>query len=321
MVRVVIVSYGVYLKKIISYLNDDLDVAKIVVMDRFFLGDYDFVLPNDKHVKVCAYAYLKEAVLSLHYDYIMIGVLPKSYEENVILKDVIEKYGIDRNKIFRLGGMFISNFHHANMIMKYISNDISKYKVFITGTARPWCATDLDYYSLPTVNAAYSSQNLYYDYLWAKYLLNFKENRFRYAVIGMERYSFHYDESLSKSEDFMVLSYYLTFKETQYYCVSSNEMEKIFNDDFLSLSKNITLPSDFNLNLFDNRLINRQMDISALINARNYAETWHDKTIYKNDNHPDIVNYYKNVFIKYIELCKKKFYNTNSYIFSYNQIV
>ena len=44
--RVIIISYGKWLNIIFQYLNSNLDVARIVIMDAFFLE-------NKKHITIC----------------------------------------------------------------------------------------------------------------------------------------------------------------------------------------------------------------------------------------------------------------------------
>ena len=295
--RVVIISHGTYLKQIISCLNENLDIANIIFMDRFFEGNCDVVLSNKK-VKGSAYAYLKETVSSLYYDYILIGVPPKNTYEDSVLKD-LKKYGISSNKIFRLGGMFINNLYNFSKIFNYIKADISKYKIFITGTSRTWRTVDYSQYELPIVSGAYSSQDLYFDYIQAKKLLSIKGNNFKYAVIGIEKYSFHYDESLSQSEDFMMLSYYLNFKDVHNYAVNVHDIELIFNDSFLDSAKNIRLGDKFNLNNFDYHLADSNISIQTYIDGRNLAEVW------KNKKYPKTFIEYKNIFIDYIKMCRE----------------
>ena len=62
--RVIIISYGKWLNIIFQYLNSNLDVARIVIMDAFFLENKKVTIFKDKHTIATSYAFLEE-VLSL----------------------------------------------------------------------------------------------------------------------------------------------------------------------------------------------------------------------------------------------------------------
>lgn len=297
--RVVIISYGDYLKKIISCLRDDLDIANIIFMDRFFEGNLNIFLSRNKKVKGSAYAYLKEIISSLYYDYILIGVPPKCEHENNVLK-ALKSYDIPYNKIFRLGGMFVNNLYNFSKIINYIQPNIANYKILITGTSRAWRSVDYNQYELPIVSAAYSSQDLYFDYVHAKKIFSIPGNNFKYAIIGIEKYSFHYDESLSKSEDFMMLSYYINLKDVHNYKVSAEDIKLILKDEFLNSAQNIQVDNNFDLNTFDYHLVDSSISPQTYVDGRNLAEVW------KNKKYPKTFSEYKNIFINYINLCKER---------------
>ena len=217
--RVIIISYGKWLNIIFQYLNSNLDVARIVIMDAFFLENKKVTIFKDKHTIATSYAFLEEVLNDVYYDYILVALPVYSEQENIVITD-LKKWNI--KKVFRVGAIYSSYLIYCASIMKYISKNASKYRVFITGISRMWRATDLESYKLPAVCCAYTSQDLYYDYLWAKKILSFANHNFKYAVIGVTEYSFQYDESIGSPEQFLMLPYYRLFKDVHNYHVTKD---------------------------------------------------------------------------------------------------
>ncbi|GFZ30976.1 hypothetical protein CSC2_15020 [Clostridium zeae] len=84
---------------------------------------------------------------------------------------------------------------------------------FVTGISYAEVAINTQQLPYNIINLAVSSQDLFYDYEWAKMVLNNNEiaKNIKFAIIGLSYYSFEYDLSKSNFKD-RVYMYYSIFK-------------------------------------------------------------------------------------------------------------
>lgn len=77
-----------------------------------------------------------------------------------------------------------------------------KIEVLVTGISYAMYAFCPDFMERPTFNFALNSQDIFYDFEIAKYLMNFKNIRenLKYVILSLAYYSFDYDLSKSKNE-------------------------------------------------------------------------------------------------------------------------
>ena len=137
---------------------------------------------------------MKECISDIYYDYIIVAATPFSEIEKRINED-LKDLNVDKKRIFPIGAIYMEYFYSFIHMFSYIQKNVSLYKILITGISYTWRGTDINCYELPVLNCTITSQDLYYDYLFAEKIFNMKNSKFKYAVIGMAPYSFHYDES------------------------------------------------------------------------------------------------------------------------------
>lgn len=123
---------------------------------------------------------------------------------------------------------------------------------FITGLSYAEVGIDTEQLSYDVINIAVSSQDLFYDYKWAKMILNNQEigATVKFAIIGMSYYSFEYDLSKSNLKN-RVYNYYPFFRTsrdhpfaqeivnsyTKFEQVASEIFKKDYNTIFYNLLK------------------------------------------------------------------------------------
>ena len=193
--RVIVISVEPYLSGFLKVANKNLDIAAIVVPNEQLIKSAQIKFNENKKTMFYSYAYLEECLTELYYDYIIVAAPPWSEIETITLED-LENLQVDKNKIFRIGAIYDGSINRTKQMFNYVQKDIAKYKILITGVSHAWRGTDISCYELPAVSCAMSSQDLYYDYQFAKKIFNMKGSAFKYAVVGLAPFSFQSDESI-----------------------------------------------------------------------------------------------------------------------------
>ena len=193
--RVVVISCEPFLSLFLRVANKNLDIAAIVMPNEQLIKNAQIKFNENKTSLFYSYAYLEECLTESYYDYIIVAASPWNEIETIILED-LESFKIDRNKIFRIGAIYDGSINRVKQMFNYVQKDIAKYKILITGVSHAFRGTDISCYELPAVSCAMSSQDLYYDYQFAKKMFNMSGSAFKYAVIGLAPFSFQSDESI-----------------------------------------------------------------------------------------------------------------------------
>ena len=139
---------------------------------------------------------------NIKYDYVIIA----SQYNSEIFSQLVE-LKISAEQIFEYLGFIKNQYNPFEYKMKLFEENILSYESFITGISYFVSGIDGNTLKKKGVNFSFDSQDLYYDYNIAKYILENYETKFKYAIIGMNYYSFEYDLSLSSMKDNIKLYY------------------------------------------------------------------------------------------------------------------
>ena len=290
--RVILISPMNVLPYLVSIINPDVEIAKIVAVDLKFANG--MIAINGRNCEVCSYDWLREAVTEYHYDYILLT----GHFDDIILED-LKQANISSRKLFRLNTIFCApEYLHAYVhFVQQIEPVVDKYKIFITGISHGQVGTDLSCYQLPILNCAHSTQDLYYDYQFAKKLLSLERASFKYALIELVPYKFHYDISIGSGQQWLMLSYYLAFHDVHNYQLSCEDIEAILTPSFLR-TDHLQLPSDFNVAFHPPMRNWLTFTPDKRMQARRNAERWNTK------RYPATVKENEQIFEDYISLCE-----------------
>ena len=298
--RVVIISCEPFLNEFLTIANKKLDLAAIVLPIPQLIKDTRIEINGFKNItKLYSYIYLKECLENTYFNLILIALPPGELQDKV-LKD-LESLKVDSQKVFRIGSIFNAVSRILSLKFEHILNNLLNYNIFATGVSYAWRGIDITSFSMPTLNCSMSSQDLYYDYQIATKLLN-NPNAFKYAIIGLSVWSFHYDESKIKGfggEQHLMLIYYNLLRDMHHYHISCEDIEEIFDINVLHLPP----PNNVDMNnLFEYPNSPAMQNFNYPLNvmgARQRAESWNKKS------YPDTVAENENIFYKYVELCNK----------------
>ncbi|MDU4476654.1 chemotaxis protein [Clostridium sp.] len=150
-------------------------------------------------------------IQELKYDFIIIA----SQYNNEIYNQLINM-NIDRRKIFEYTNFFLLMNNRFEYNVNLYKNNIEKYKVLITGISYFKNGIQERLLKYNAINFSYDSQDLYYDYQIAKYLIEGYNNNFKYCILGLSYYCFEYDLSLSSMKDNVNLYYNILQEKHNY---------------------------------------------------------------------------------------------------------
>ncbi|WP_165445008.1 nucleoside-diphosphate sugar epimerase/dehydratase [Gracilibacillus phocaeensis] len=124
-----------------------------------------------------------------------------------ILSQLLEM-GIQTNKIINI----YQEIRYNELKLKFseIKNDTD---MLITGMSYARYGIDSKLLNLKSINLAFNSQDIFYDYCLAKYILESYKLNIKYALIGLAYFSFHFD--LSQSKERHLVTRYAVIKDIQ----------------------------------------------------------------------------------------------------------
>ena len=301
------ISCEPYLNHFLQIANKKLDIAAIVAPMVSTKKNIKVSLINGKTYNMRPYVLLKETLSDFYYDYIIVAILDGSLK-NTVLED-LEKFKVNESCILCVSSIFTSESYMLRYMFNYVKKSIEKYKILVTGLSYAHDGIDAKIFSLPVLKCTMLSQDLYYDYLSAKRIFEMNNSSFKYSIIGISPYSFHYDESKSsvglrgsgwsRGGGGWIWMYYLVFKDIHNFYLEKSKIEEIFDKDFLETPDDF-VPENFNFDIYNNQGYSEKViALSNLLEARTNAETWSKK------RYPETAKENKKIFLNYLELCKK----------------
>ena len=177
---------------------------------------------------------------------------------------------------------------------------------FVTGLSYAEVGIDADELPFPLINLAVSSQDLFYDFQFAKYLFSTSEwaSNIRYALISLAYYSFHYDLSRSSIGSRSLM--YYPFVRTLHHFDAGRELdllhefeekiEGVFRSDYLTELFHILKKRDESWWV---RMVNGRLNERKIKAAREQAQKDSRK------NYPLTVKENIQILTDYIRLLKR----------------
>lgn len=294
--KVLIVSSQDLLGHLLGILRPEVEISSIILIDVGIIRNGRINAGNKSYIGN-SYDYLPECLNELEYDWILLNLRPYGADapDGIAIKD-IENAG-KKDKMIHLGAIYGALFNMFPIFFKYITPQIEKFRIFFIGDSLIWRGADLPSYSLPALNLAYSSQDIYNNYLLADKLLNIPNNRLKYAVVGIAPWTFHSDTSISSVEEYPVLSYTRLFKDSHNFRASVKDFEDLFIPSFWDYD-DVEVPANYNLDNYSNRYVERAMLITERMTARSKFSVWDHK------RYPETVKENTDTLRKILELCK-----------------
>ena len=217
---------------------------------------------------------LKTCAETPDYDYV-VCVEDKWWRHALAAK--IERYSVPRNKILNFcklcGGI---NFL-LERSLRYFKEHANEFEMFATGLSTVEKSINPSNFNLKLFNFGRGSQDLYYNFQVAKFAISCVEkghSKLRYALIGLAPYSFHHDLSNTVKFKYMMLQYFIAFKDLHNFFVPVDIYEKFFRKKYL-MKRFLTAALDINVPYGVGTKLKRAMDNPTDSNAG--IHTWDGK--------------------------------------------
>ena len=281
--RVLLVTMSDQINFLLSnVLKPDLDYSAMVVdspeVTKKFFEDAGVNFEN-----IFPFYELEECLDNFYYDFVLCvsnsGTVWNIHER-------FRDYGLPQNKFlhFCLALNSANNDFLVKRSLKYYQEHFEEFDMFATGISYTAVALDATKFEgRKLFNFGRSSQDLYYDYKIAKFVLSETEGKekIKYALIGLAPESFHYDLSKSYATAGRLLQYFIAFDDLHNFWLPKEEYRKIFREHFLSFEITHEFELDENnpglergvavgINLYDK--VNAKKSIYSG-RAKNYPET------------------------------------------------
>ena len=295
--RTVIISANEFFPQFLNSMNPNLEIAAVFMIAaplyhqsatlKIGGGGYE------KIIHIVPYEELKY-ITSIYFDYVVLAIPFYEYEE-VVMKD-LAALNIPKEKILPLGGFYTPYGYSFYQRWEIIKKDYEKYKILATGISYSRTSCYLPAYDAPLLMGGNSSQDLYYDYQFAKIALNLPNNNIKYALIGLAAYSFHYDISIAATEQYMIMGYYTCYHDVHHYRINVDVIDQILNLEALrSVKLDIENVDDYPPQTYP-------PSFNTLTRLKNYGllKKFNEK------NFPKTVEENKEILEKYIALCEEK---------------
>lgn len=226
--RILLVTYTKNLVKRLANLSSNLEYCGIVV---------DEVEPAKKALEkiglsrdlLYPMSNLSNCLERIHYEYILCADMGW---ENKLLQSV-RACGVSKNKT--VGINFFRNEFLTERALRYFNEHCTEFDMFATGISYAETGLNVNCFKRKLFNFARSSQDLYYNFLTAKFAISCggEHSKIRYALIGLAPYEFHYDLSQSMNLQFLMLDYLVAFNDLHNFFVPIDTYRKFFREEYL----------------------------------------------------------------------------------------
>ena len=174
---------------------------------------------------------LKECIENLDFDRVLF--LSDRRTAWSTLTKQFRAYGLPSAKLINIFCVD-DDFHFLlERALRYYREHSKEFDMFATGVCYTANSLDITKFKRKIFNFGHGSQDLYYDYQIAKFVLSGGGN-IKYALIGLAPYSFHYDESQGSMENRYLFQYLIAFNDLHNYATSISEVRGLFREEYLN---------------------------------------------------------------------------------------
>lgn len=214
-----------------AIVTDDVDSAKKTLAQ---IGlSKNFVCPMDDLTKCIEY---------LWYDYIL------CVQDHYFDGQINRLSGLPAEKILSFATLPSEerNFQ-IERALRYYREHAQEFEMFATGISYTWAGLDVTQFKHRLFNFAKPSQDLYYDFQIAKFvvLCGGGHSTLRYALIGLPPYSFHYDFSKAFGLQWQLLPYVIALNDLHNFPVPIEIYKKFLSTEYLTKKTSL---EPFNVN-------------------------------------------------------------------------
>ena len=251
------------------------------------------------HDKIYPFYELKECIANTDYDALLFMCEHPSWYS---ILEQIRVYGVPDNKFVNLNLSYATK--EKNFLLernlRYYKEHAADFEMFSTGGCYAALGLDNTKFRYKLFNLGKGSQDLYYDYQVAKFVLaqNVRVGKLKYALIGLAPFLFHYDSSKT-SYVCSMLQYLIALNDMHNFWMPAEQYKNLFREEFLNTRLSLE-NIDLNNLFYQKAATVKFMDFNARVNLRKRIDIWE-----KHKDYPETVKENFQVLDDYLTLCEK----------------
>ena len=237
---------------------------------------------------------LKECIKKFYHDVLLCVTDGRC----VALRDYCYKSGATQKKFLQLNAMNTALNFFVERTLRYYKEHSGEFEIFSTGDSRIEKGMDSGQFGGKLFNFGRGSQDLYYDYQSAKFALTTGggKGKIKYALIGLNAPSFHYDESKSSTLTLGLLQYFIAFGDVHNFWLPADKYKSLLKEDFLNFKLGF---ENFDVNNIYYEKMKGNMNFLTRMEEREQADAWNDK------NYPETREENIKILDDYLTLCEE----------------
>lgn len=291
--RILLVTFSELLPTtLLSILNPELECCAIVVDEPERAKQ---ILEDNPLTNIIYPFYeLKDCADNFYYDCIVFAT-PFWEFPNVAN---IEKWGLPKKLLVSVPSIHTPENFYIERALRYYKEHAAEFEMFATGSSFVHNALDTKKFTLKLFNFGHSSQDLYYSYKIAKYLLHEAGggSYIKYALIGFFPHHIYYDESKAVSQNCRQLQYAIALNDIHNFWLPIEKYKSLFHPEFL----NIKMPFESEMNRITPLPETvEHITLPGRLAAREQIDSWKERS------YPETFKEIVKILDDYLTLCEE----------------
>lgn len=277
---------------LIKILNPALECCAIVVDEpeksKKLLGD------NPLSNIIYPFYELKECIEKFYFDCI---VCPSPFWEFPNY-EYAKKSGIPNDLLVSFSLIHAPENFFVERALRHYKEHVSEFEMFATGSSYVHHSLDTKKFTHKLFNFGHPSQDLYYNFQIAKYVLTEAggSDYIKYALIGFFPQHLHYDESKTIAQNGRLLQYVIAFNDVHNFWLSIEKYKSLLNPEYLKFKLPLENEMD-RITPLDTEV--KYISLNGRLLSRERIDVWQNKS------YPDTVKENVKILDDYLTLCEE----------------
>ncbi|MEE1362429.1 MAG: D-alanyl-lipoteichoic acid biosynthesis protein DltD [Selenomonadaceae bacterium] len=291
MKQLLVVAFDLELDKIISVINlKDVHIKHIVTLPS------DHSKYKKLNCKISTYDELPEILDLNYFDYIIISDTDKTPGRKSRIYKELLRLNVPEDKIIDITFWKAPEIYPLYNMVKFCEVNPSWGDFFITGVSHAYAGIDVSCFDSKGINIAHTSQDLYYDYLLAKKIIDIQDN-IKVAFISIAPFSLHYDLSKGSCAN-RIHIYNPLLNDCHNHLINNDIYKMIFNHNYFDVYKDFFGDLIYNQRLYS-ASVNRVITVDEYMSIRASLGTWDNKSF------TNTVEENVHILNMYVDMCQK----------------
>ena len=213
------------------------------------------------------------------------------------LTNEIKRCGVPKNKIIQLEIKSAENFL-LDRALRYYQKNFSDFEMFATGASTVELGLLTKCFTKKLFNFGRANQDIYFCFQLAKKVISTGGGILNYALIGLQPYFLHFDESKSLNPIAYLTAYAIALKDLHNFWLPAEKYRSLFRQEYLDYKMSIDDIEIDEVSVLGD-YSKQHMNLDSRIDARKRIDVW------KNRNFPDTREENVKILDDYLTLCEE----------------